>query len=145
MWLFKFYRFYISILSGVLIYLFVMKNIWLSILSIFVVRLIWFSIDIYLKRYFINRDFNAHIHKFKQQNGPYGIRIANKAENDWRIKENLAEVFTPNIKKLKKSIDLLETMDELFKAGLSPQGDEHLLHDLRLKYGRYRLEKNRSS
>jgi hypothetical protein len=32
-------------------------------------------------------------------------------------------------------------MDELFKAGLSPQGDEYLLHDLRLKYGRYRLEK----
>ena len=145
MWLLKFYRFFLSLLSGLLMYLFILKNIWVSILSITVVRLVWLSIDSMLKRYYINRDFSTHIHKFKQQNGPYGIRIANKAETDWRVKELLAEVFTPDIKKLKKSVAMLETMNDLFKAGLSPQGDEYLLHDLRLKYGRYRLEESKSS
>ena len=78
--------------------------------------------------------------EFKQQHGPYGIRIANKAENEWHIKKSLAEVFTTNIKKLHKAIEQLEMMDTLFKAGLRPEGDEFLLHDLKLKYGKWKTK-----
>lgn len=92
----------------------------------------------------VEKNYKKYIFDFKRQNGPYGIRIANKADNEWRIKESLAEVFTPNMKKLRKAVEQLEMMDTLFKAGLSPEGDEFLLHDLKFKYSKYRLEKNKS-
>ena len=90
----------------------------------------------------INKHFSQHITLFKQLYGPYGIRIANKAESAWHIKRNLSEVFTENETALKKAVESLEVLDTLFKAGLQPQGDDYLLHDLKLKYGKYRLEQN---
>jgi len=87
----------------------------------------------------VDASYNAHAAEFKQLYGPYGIRIANKAESDRRIKISLVEVFTDNPKTLKKNVEQLEVMDTLFKAGMQPQGDEFLLHDLKLKYGKHRL------
>lgn len=144
MWVFSFYRFYISVLCGVSVYLLLIKNIWISILAAFITRTVWYFFERFIKRYTIQRDYNRHIPEFKQQNGPYGIRIANKADKEWRIKESLAEVFTSNIKQLKKTVDQLEMMDTLFKAGMRPEGDEYLLHDLKLKYGKYRLQESDS-
>lgn len=104
------------------------------------VRLFWFLIERAFTRFNIEKNFKNHISEFKQHHGPYGIRIANKAENEWRIKESLSEVFTSNRKKLKKTVDQLEALDALFSAGMRPEGDEYLLHDLKLKYGKIRLE-----
>ena len=53
-------------------------------------------------------------------------------------------MFTSNQKKLQKAVEQLEMMDTLFKAGMRPEGDEYLLHDLKLKYGKYRLEKGKT-
>ncbi len=141
MWVLTFYRFYISLLSGILFYFFIIKNLWFSILCTFIFRFVWFTIELVVDKCKVNKDFKKHIYQFKQQNGPYGIRIANKAENDWKIKASLSEVFTPNNNKLEKNVELLETMDALFSSGMRPEGDEFLLHDLKLKYGKFRLKK----
>jgi hypothetical protein len=53
----------------------------------------------------------------------------------------LSEVFTPNYKQLTKTVEQLEVMDTLFKSGLSPDGDTYQLHELKLKYAKYRIEK----
>lgn len=140
MWIFNFYRLYISVLSGVSVYLFLIRNIWIGILSVLVIRIIWHLIEYGIMRYAIQKDFNRHITEFKQHHGPYGIRIANKADKEWRVKKSLAEVFTTNPQKLKKAVEQLEMMDTLFKTGMRPEGDEFLLHDLMLKYGKYRLD-----
>ena len=140
MWLFSFYRFYISVLCGVSVYLFLIKNIWIGILATLLTRITWLLIEQGIIRYAIQKDYNRRITEFKQHHGPYGIRIANKADNEWHTKKNLAEVFTSNQKKLKKTVEQLEMMDTLFKAGMRPEGDEFLLHDLKLKYGKYRLD-----
>ncbi len=103
-------------------------------------RITWHLIEQGITRYAIQKDYNRRIAEFKQHHGPYGIRIANKADNEWHTKKNLAEVFTSNQKKLKKTVEQLEMMDTLFKAGMRPEGDEFLLHDLKLKYGKYRLD-----
>ena len=140
MWLFSFYRFYISILCGVSAYLFFTGNIWIGILATMLIRISWHIIEQAIARYTIQRDYNRHIPEFKQHHGPYGIRIANKADNEWHTKMNLAEVFTSNPKKLLKTVEQLEIMDTLFNAGMRPAGDDFLLHDLKLKYGKYRLD-----
>lgn len=144
MWILSFYRFYISVLFGLSVYLFFIRNIWIALLSAIVTRIIWFLCEQLLKKYAAQKDYLRHITEFKQQNGPYGIRIANKADKEWRFKESLAEVFTSNQKKLQKAVEQLEMMDTLFKAGMRPEGDEYLLHDLKLKYGKYRLEKGKT-
>lgn len=140
MWTLSFYRFYISVLCGISVYLFFIRNIRIALLTTVVTRIIWFLCEQLLKRYTVQKDYNRHITEFKQQNGPYGIRISNKADRERRIKESLAEVFTSNEKKLRKAVEQLEMMDTLFKAGMRPEGDEFLLHDLKLKYGKYRLD-----
>ena len=83
----------------------------------------------------------AHSAQFKELLGPYGIRMINKAEQDPGIRKSLSEVFTPDLKKLKSTVDQLEMMDTLFKAGMQPDADTYQLHDLKLKYGKYRVEK----
>ena len=143
MWILSFYRFYLSVFSGLSVYFFFVQNIWIALLSTIITRIIWFLCEQLLKRYAVQKDYRNHITEFKQLNGPYGIRIANKADKEWRFKESLAEVFTAKQKKLQKAVEQLEMMDTLFKAGMRPEGDEFLLHDLKLKYGKYRLEKNK--
>ena len=57
------------------------------------------------------------------------------------ILKRILQKFSPQTKKkLKKTVEQLEMMDTLFKAGMRPEGDEFLLHDLKLKYGKYRLD-----
>ncbi|MBD3343704.1 MAG: hypothetical protein GF401_01425 [Chitinivibrionales bacterium] len=140
MWIFNFYRFYCAILAGGLVYAFFIRSIWIWILSTIIVRVLWFAIERAIESARINASFQKHIPKFKEQFGPYGIRLANKAEKNSRIRKSLAEVFTDDPKKLKKSVEQLEVMDALFQAGMRPEGDEYLLHDLKLKYGKNRLE-----
>jgi hypothetical protein len=105
-----------------------------------IVRFVWSYVEYVFKRWTIEKSFKRHVSEFKQQYGPYGIRIVNKAEKEWRVKASLAEVFTSDKKKLKRSVEQLEAMDALFKVGMQPEGDEFLLHDLKLKYGKFRLE-----
>lgn len=143
MWLLTFYRFYLSLFFGFTIYFFLIQNIWLGILATVAFRTIWYGIERFIRHGSIKKSFKIHSASFKQQFGPYGIRIANKAEDDWHTKESLAEVFTPNTKKLQKTVEQLEMMDTLFQAGMRPEGDEYLLHDLKFKYGKLRLEKDK--
>lgn len=107
--------------------------------------MLWYFVEKRINQIRINKWFEQHSYEFKLQTGPYGIRLINQAENDSYIKKSLCEVFTPDLKKLKEAVTQLETMDALFRAGLQPQGDQFQLHDLKLKYGRYRLEKKSDS
>jgi hypothetical protein len=139
MWLFGFYRLYLSLCAGIAFWLLCAKSIWLSILVAIAFRALWFTAERIIERILINRDFKQHVYSFKQELGPYGIRLANKAEQDWHIKKSLAEVFVSSPARLKKNFEQLTVMDTLFKAGMSPEGDACLLHDCKLKYGTYRL------
>ncbi|HUI90938.1 MAG TPA: hypothetical protein VLX68_01715 [Chitinivibrionales bacterium] len=141
MWFLGFYRLYVSLCCGIACYLFITKSIWLSLLVAAAFRALWFGIERILELILVDRDFKRHIYSFKQELGPYGIRLANKAEQDWRIKKSLAEVFVANPARLRKNVEQLTVMDTIFKAGMSPQGDDWLLHDCKLKYGSYRLAK----
>ncbi len=142
MWILYFYRFYFSILFGILFYLYGIRSIWAGISCVILIRLLWFFIERIIIRINIERNFKKHISEFKQHHGPYGIRIANKAEKEWRVKESLSEVFASDRKKLEKTVEQLEALDALFNAGMRPEGDEFLLHDLKLKYGKLRLERD---
>jgi|WetSurMetagenome_2_1015567.scaffolds.fasta_scaffold43181_3 hypothetical protein len=141
MFLLTFYRFYIALAAGAAAYFLFLPNLWISIAIAIAVRVIWLFAERFLEKLTINRSFEAHQTKFKELYGPYGIRLANKAESDASIRRSLAEVFTPNMKKLQEAVKTLETMDVLFNAGMRPDGDAWQLHDLKLKYGKYRLEK----
>ena len=140
MWLFGFYRLYISLCAGIACWFFLARSIWLSILSAIAVRAVWFAAERIAERMAVERDFKRHVYPFKQQLGPYGIRVVNQAEKDFRTKKSLAEVFVTSPARLKKNIDQLTVLDTLFKAGMRPDNDAWLLHDCKLKYGTYRLE-----
>jgi hypothetical protein len=140
MWIFGLYRFYVSICVGILCWLVPGRSFWLSIAAAIVARAAWFAIERIVERMSINRDFRNHEYRFKQQLGPYGIRIANQAEQDFRTKKSLAEVFVAAPARLKKNVEQLQMMDTLFNAGMRPDGDAYLLHDCKLKYGLYRME-----
>jgi hypothetical protein len=139
MWIFNFYRLYISAIIGIGVYL-LTKSVWLCIGAIIIVRFTWLAIELIFERLHAHRLFKQHAADFKQVFGPYGIRIANKAESEWRVMKSLVEVFESNQAKLKKNVEQLEVMDTLFNAGMRPEGYEYLLHDLKLKYGKRRLE-----
>jgi hypothetical protein len=141
MWILGLYRFFISAGAAVASFFLFLNSIWVSFGVFVLIRSVWFAIEQLLNRLQINASFNKHIAQFKQLYGPYGIRIANKAEKETHVKKSLAEVFTQKKSALKKTVETLEVMDTLFKAGLRPGGDEYLLHDLKLKYGKYRVEK----
>jgi hypothetical protein len=141
MWLFGFYRLYVSLCAGIAFWLFCIHSIWLSLAVLVAFRAFWFGVEKFIERILIGRDFNQHIYSFKQELGPYGIRLANRAEQDWHIKKSLAEVFVSSPARLSKNVEQLALMDTLFKAGMSPAGDDFLLHDCKLKYGKYRLSR----
>ena len=140
MWLFSFYRFYTSLILGIAAGLFLIRAWWFGVIVAVVVRVCWGLIELVIENVRINRNFTAHSHAFKQELGPYGIRMINKAENDATVKKQLAEVFTGDERKLRKAVEQLEMMDTLFKAGMRPDGDTYQLHDLKLKYGKWRIE-----
>lgn len=139
MWFFTFYRFYTALLAGFAAYWMGGHTLWSALGIAVVVRVAWFGAERFLDNLIINRNFRRRIQEFKHTYGPYGIRIANKADTDQRVKRSLAEVFVTNRSRLRKTVDQLEALDALFQAGLHPDGDEFLLHDLKLKFGRHRL------
>jgi hypothetical protein len=141
MWLLGFYRFYVALALGGLSYFLLLRSVWLWLGVSSLVRIVWAAVELILANLILQRDFRCHIGEFRQMYGPYGIRLANKAENDRRIRVSLAEVFTENPSRLKKAVDTLEVMDAMFRSGMRPEGDEYLLHDLKLKYGKYRQQK----
>lgn len=141
MLLLGFYRLYLSLCAGFAFWLFCIRSVWLSLAVFVTARVLWLAAERIIERILINRVFNKHVYSFKQELGPYGIRLANKAEQDWRIKKSLAEVFVSSSARLKKNVEQLTVMDTLFKAGMSPEGDASLLHDCKLKYGTSRLSK----
>jgi hypothetical protein len=140
MWIFTFYRFCISLCAGIASYFFLVKSIWLSILLAVAFRIAWFLAEMLAEGAIIRRDFNRHVYEFKQQLGPYGIRMANRADSDWRIKKSLHDVFTSNTARLRKNVEQLQMMNTLFSAGMTPDAETFQLHDCKLKYGTYRLE-----
>jgi hypothetical protein len=141
MWIFRFYRIFTAVAAGAAVVFFSGISLWIWPLMTVIIRMLWYFVEKRINEIRINRWFEQHSYEFKQQTGPYGIRLINQAENDPYVKKSICEVFTPDMKKLKEAVTQLETMDTLFKAGLQPQGDQFQLHDLKLKYGRYRLEK----
>jgi len=141
MWIFSFYRFYCSLAVVFLCRFLVYPSWWLAVGVGMVVRIAWSVTERLVERYRVDRLFSQYRREFKDTFGPYGIRLINKAEKDRRIKSSLVEVFEPNPEKLKKNVEQMEVMETLFNAGMQPQGDDFLLHDLKLKFGRHRLEK----
>ncbi|MBN1129793.1 MAG: hypothetical protein JXA71_12440 [Chitinispirillaceae bacterium] len=140
MFLVSFYRFYFALIAGAATYFLLFPNLWLSIVIVIAVRTIWLLVERFVEKLAIDRSFEEHRTAFKELYGPYGIRLINKAESNPSVKRSLAEVFTPNLKKLRENVKTLETMDVLFNAGMRPDGDSWQLHDLKLKYGKHRLE-----
>jgi hypothetical protein len=137
--LLSFYRLYASLLVGVAVYPISGRSIKICVFSAIAFRLLWFAAERTALIISINLNFKRHIYKFKQQLGPYGIRLANKAENDWTVKKSLAEVFTSSLKKLEKNVEHLKLMDTLFSAGMRPDDETFQINDCKLKYGLYRL------
>jgi len=141
MWLLNYFRIYICAGIAIAFSVGFKQPWWLGLLLAIVCRIAWHIVEKEFTKRKINRLFEQHSYEFKQQFGPYGIRLINKAEEDWSVKKSLSEVFECDLKKLKNAVSQLESIDILFKAGLQPQGDMYQLHDLKLKYGKYRLSK----
>jgi len=141
MFLLNFYRFYASLCLGAAFYFLAVHSVWLSLAIALAVRVIWFATERALDSIRVDKLFKRHIYEFKQQLGPYGIRLANKAETDKALKKSLAEVFVTDMGVLKKNVEQLEMFDTLFKAGMQPDAETYQVHDCKLKYGKYRLEK----
>jgi hypothetical protein len=140
MWFASFHRSLISAACGILLYFILFHAVWPSALAAVITRILWGVVETVWNEARITRLVNNELPAFKQHFGPYGIRIANKAKSDRRVRRALAEVFETNPARLQKTVEQLEVIDALFQAGMRPHGDEFLLHDLRLKYGKKRLE-----
>ncbi len=145
MWLLGFYRFYFSVCTGIAFYAFLVRSVWLSLLIAISARGLWYGIERSIDRILVGRDFERHRYLFKQEFGPYGIRLVNKAEKDFRMRKSLAEVFVSDPARLRKNVEQLTMMDTLFRAGMRPDGDAYLLHDCKLKYGTHRLDRLQKS
>jgi hypothetical protein len=139
MWILSFYRLYISLFIGCAVAFFIMRTWWFGAIIAVVVRITIGIAESIAGKMSIERSFKAHAFMFKQELGPYGIRMINRAEKDAALRKSLAEVFVDDEKKLKKAVEQLEMMDTLFKAGMCPDADTWQLHDLKLKYGKCRI------
>ena len=140
MWIFSFYRMYGAIAVGVGTALLAVHTWWFALLITIIVRGVVAAAEFYLHRLQVERLFKAHAYAFKQELGPYGIRMVNRAEKEFRLRKSLAEVFVKSEKKLRKAVEQLDMMETLYKAGMQPDADTWQLHDLKLKYGRFRIE-----
>lgn len=143
MWIFSFYRLFIACAVAVLLFIFAGHHWWLALTGLVAVRAIFFGAEFLLNRFLVEQAFKAHSFTFKQQIGPYGIRLINKAETDYSLRKSLYEVFTANRKNLKKNVENLDVMEKLFSAGMRPDSETCHQHDLKLKYGTWRLESNK--
>jgi len=139
MWIFGFHRMYLSIAAGIGSAFLLVHTWWFALMNAVIARVL-IAVGEHLAGIIsVNRAFRVHAYAFRQELGPYGIRMINRAEKDMRIRKSLAEVFTKSEKKLRKAVEQLEMMETLFKAGMSPDADTWQLHDLKLKYGRFRV------
>jgi hypothetical protein len=141
--LLNFYRLYASLCAGAAIFMLLSRNLWLALGCAVVFRLAWFFAEGFVNRILVDVYFKRHIYDFKQQLGPYGIRLANRAEGDRAVKKSLAEVFVPSIKKLRKNYEYLKVLDTLCAAGMRPDQETSNLNDCKLKYAAFRLERER--
>lgn len=103
MWLFGFYRIYLCLCAGIAFWFFCIRSIWLSLAVVVAARLLWFGLEKIIEWIEIGRDFKQHIYPFKQLLGPYGIRLANKAEKEWHIKKTLPRSLPQTPQGLKKT------------------------------------------
>jgi hypothetical protein len=134
------FRLYASLGVGALVYFFIWRTLWFAIISAITFRAAWFLIERFIELMITNAHFQKYIYEFKQQLGPYGIRLANQAEKDRRTRKSLAEVFIADVDKLRTIIDRLKVLDTLYQAGMTPDQETRLLNDCKLKYATYRLE-----
>jgi hypothetical protein len=141
----NFYRLYASLCAGFAIYMFLGRNVWLALGCAAAFRLSWFFVEGSVSRILVEVRFKRHIHEFKQQLGPYGIRLANRAEGDRAVRKSLSEVFVPSLKKLKINYDYLKVLDTLYAAGMRPDQESLHLNDCKLKYAAFRLERQRNA
>jgi hypothetical protein len=125
---------------GALVYALFIHSWWVAFFSAIAFRSVWFALEHIAQSMMINSYYRKHIYEFKQLLGPYGIRLANQAEESPRTKKRLAEVFVPSLSKLRLAVDRLKVLDTLYQAGMTPDQDARLLHDCILKYGMHRLE-----
>jgi hypothetical protein len=142
--LLNFYRLYTSLCAGAAIYMLWGRNFWLALGCAALFRLSWFFIESFVNRILVDLYYKRHIYEFKQQLGPYGIRLANRAEDDRAVRKSLSEVFVPSIKKLQKNYEYLKVLDSLYGAGMRPDQETSNLNDCKLKYAAFRLEHERS-
>ena len=140
MFILRLWRFWLSLAAAALVYALVLQSVPVAAAAGVTLRLVLWGLQRLVDSRRITACFRAHASAFRQEFGPYGIRIINKAETQRHIRASLAEVFTPNPATLRRNVEQLEMLDTLFSAGLRPEGDDYLLHDLKLKYGRKRLE-----
>ena len=70
MWIFSFYRLYLSVAAAAAVYFLLLPQWWIWPLVAIAARAAWFGIEHSLYAWRIGRDFSAHISQFKQQ---YGI------------------------------------------------------------------------
>jgi len=134
------YRLYAAFCAGAVMWRIFSLPLWAATLTSLAVRIAWFVIEGRVIAYGVKKHFHQHAYSFKQQLGPYGIRLANMAENDPAVMKSLDEVFTPNEKQLQKNVDQLRLFDTLYNAGMRPDAQSFQIHDCKLKYGIWRLE-----
>jgi hypothetical protein len=140
MFLLRLYRLYAAVAAGAAVYILLIRAGWVWIVTTVAVRILWALLEHLAARIMIERNFARHSYPFRQLCGPYGIRLTKKAQQRFGIKKSLNEVFEPDLKKVEKHVEMLEMMQTLFQAGMRPPGDEYILHDCKLKYGRHRLQ-----
>jgi hypothetical protein len=137
---FRFYRLFLSVGAGALLYFVTLHSWWIWLVGAIVFRIIYHFTESFILKKQRNTWFERHAYEFKQQFGPYGIRLINKAESDPSLKKSLCDVFIPDLTTLQNTVNELEMMEALFNSGLRPDGDAYQLHDLKLKYAKYRLQ-----
>ncbi len=140
---FSFYRFYASIVAGMVGYVLLQHSIAAGAACAAVFRLLWYLCEKCIDYSAVNVRFKRHVYEFKQQLGPYGILMANRAEADRKVKESLAEVFVSDVRKLQKNVEQLQILETLYQAGMTPDAETYQLHDCKLKYALYRLEQQK--
>ncbi|MFP4163996.1 MAG: hypothetical protein ACLFVE_08460 [Chitinispirillaceae bacterium] len=136
----QFYRFFVSVVISIA-FSYLLDSVWIWLPIAVLIRFVWYRLERFFEDRKVKQLYDEHAPEFKQLTGPYGIRLINKAEKNPALKRSLAEVFTSDEKKLKETLKQLKMLDTLFSAGMTPDGDSYQLHDLKLKYAKYRVGK----
>ena len=76
--LLRFYRLYLSVLGGAVVFFTLLHSWWAWLGSSILLRIIWALGETKFNNYRNNKYFEQHSYEFKQLLGPYGIRMINK-------------------------------------------------------------------